>query len=1582
MDTLATGNTLRDQLLADRKNLLDLGTRNRLIHLPLRSKNNRIVEIVDEKSVEVCRMLSEGRGMTFLPGVKLTEEEKKELGLDGDDMVGGIPQPDDQDLDEKGIARRHTDSRLQTRLTSEGLQKRLFDIWYDSRTLEEEQGVNILYLAIGLLRWFEDDKSDVERNAPLILLPVKLERTSASERFTLKGRGEAPSTNLSLQEKLNGEFGIKLPDLPEDDDLNVEKYLQVVSEAISAKSRWNVMADAIVLGFFSFSKFLMYRDLDPENWPSGDKLDEHPVVAGLLRDGFPYRDPIVPETGRIDEEITPERISHVVDADSSQSIVIEEATRGHHLVVKGPPGTGKSQTITNIIASAAAEGRRVLFVAEKMAALEVVHRRLRDSGLGALAFELHSNKANKKGVLEELRKTKELVTRQPKSDATVIERLKDIQATLNGHADLMHIRQDPSGLTPFALIGHLMRTRDQGIEGSNLKDPHTWTPADFLKRVDCCDELADRLRTIGAPPYHPWYGVQRDALMPEDIDRLSKDVGALHDELGALMEACETTRAILELKSPSTLDDIGLLMKISEAAVTFPGDRSKMINANWDDPATVAELVNEGQKLREMVGKIDATFSESAWDANLAETRSAIAAHGASLFRFLNGGYRSQLSVLRSYMKADLPKGQKARLDAIDLLMAGQKRRKAIAAHSELGKSVFGNDWIGEASDWSKLSRIVSWDMQYRPVLDAESRTRIAKVSDIAVLKDSLLALDVHCREVVRQWGELVQFIDLNELHAIGSNELARTPLEAIRAKVDAWHANVESITKWISFVDRCRHASSLGLQEIVVATTAGRLDAASLRPSMERAYYQAIRNAFFEKMPELKRFDGDLHSRTVGKFRELEAARVSLTREKIVTRHAEELPRGNAGIGPLGVLNAELAKKKNHLPIRMLLERAGPAIQQIKPIFMMSPLSVAQFLKPGAVAFDLLVIDEASQVEPVDALGAIARAKQVVIVGDERQLPPTRFFAKLTTDINEADEDAEDVTLRARDAESILDLCLAKGMPDRMLRWHYRSKHQSLIAVSNREFYDNRLFIVPSPYDAIAGMGLRFNYLPNAHYDRGNTRTNPIEARTVAEAVIAHARSNPGQSLGVATFSVAQRQAVLKELELLRRQNPDVEDFFNKASTEPFFVKNLENIQGDERDVIFISVGYGRTQQGYMSMSFGPLNSDGGERRLNVLISRAKLRCEVFSSITGDDIDLERVRSRGVVAFKLFLTFAQTGKFGIAEATGNDADSVFEEQVGDRLRSLGYDVKNQIGSAGFFVDLAISDAEKPGRFVLGIECDGYQYHSSRSARDRDRLRQNVLESHGWIIHRIWSTDWYLRPQDELNKVVAAIESAKGEWRARDEDLARPKQAVPLHFTVEEQDDVTLVTAHAAPERKPISVPYEEAKIAVRRDCEPHEVSVGEMARYVTSVVAAECPIHNSEVVVRIRSAWGLARAGNRIRDAVEAGLSAAVRSGSIAGNDGFYTVANKEIVIRDRSDASLSVRRPEALPPTEIAAAAIAVLKENFGASKDQLVLAVARIFGFLSTSSQLRSVLELAIDDAVAAGQIVERDGMFVAN
>ncbi len=1556
--------SVADRLLKERLALLDLSTRNRLLNTPLRTRNNRAIEVIDEKSAEVFRLLSEGKSLTFLPGAEAQPE------TDDDTDIAAIPQPGDDALDARGVAARHTDSRLQTRLTSEGLQKRLFDIWDDARTLESEQGVNILYLALGLLRWYDDADSDVARHAPLVLLPVQLERSSAADRFRLKGRDEPPSPNLTLQAKMKADFGLVIEDFDEE-ELDLAAYASSVAETVRNRTRWEVLPDAMVLGFFSFAKFLMYRDLDPDTWPDDAGIDVHPLIAATLRDGFPDSPPIVAGDADIDDVLPPQALQHVVDADSSQALAIAEAAAGRTLVVKGPPGTGKSQTITNIIAAAAAQGKKVLFVAEKMAALDVVHRRLKQAGLGPLALELHSNKISKRTVLEELRRTRDLAAVPLRDDLSVIQRLGEVRGDLNAFAERLHAPLMPSGMTPHAILGRLAQWNDTGEPGRDLAldGAETWTASDMAARRGLAEEVTERLAALEPLAENPWRGVEADPLDPAQTDAVRRDIATARDAISDAENHAAVATRLFGAPEPETLAGLDrALAYLQLTPLPRGGDRTAFTDEAWRNPKALENLLAAGKLLTDLRGRAGAAFTETGLTADLAAIRNDVVIKGSNLFRFLDGGYKANIAVLRSYLKAALPDDQGERIRLIDLAIHLQQAEDAFARAEGLGRAL-GRMWLGADSDWDALDNILRWRRSFN--LPDTVWPKLAALPDAALAeadqaRQALSAAATSARQAIE--------------HVFATLKLdwPEQSLAILTGRFQTWFGDMESLSRYIAFASRGRQLAAQGLGDPVARIHAGTLDSRTLLPAIEGAYAVILRDALFADWPELKAFDGEAQGRRVAQFRQLDIARIGLARDQIAAQHAEDRPKGGAGIGPLGVLLGEMAKKRGHLPIRILLEKAGPAIQQLKPVFMMSPLSVAQFLKPGSIDFDLLVMDEASQIEPVDALGAVARVKQLVVVGDERQLPPTAFFKKLT---GEDDEIDEEVTLQAKDAESILDLCLARGAPYRLLSWHYRSKHQSLIAVSNREFYDNRLHIVPSPYDAVAGMGLKFHLLKDAVYDRGGSRTNAQEARTVAEAVLAHAQANPDQSLGVATFSVSQRQAILKELERLRRAHPEHEAFFAPEVVEPFFVKNLENIQGDERDVIFISVGYGRTTDGKLPHNFGPLSGEGGERRLNVLISRAKLRCEVFCNFSGVDIDLERSPARGVAALKMFLTFAETGRFDQDTAMNADGDGLFEAEVARKLKSLGYDVKTRIGASGFRVDLAVADADKPGRFVMGIECDGAQYRDSRSARDRDRLRQEVLEAHGWILHRLWSADWYLRPKEELRRLEAAIAAAKAEWRERDDAGYRAERAVPLSFETTETTIAPVVAPPAAmaasdaPAALAAPDAYVEAAFAVDRRLEPTDLPLARLAEVVTQIVAAEGPVHGDEVAARMRQLWALPRAGARLKAAVQRGLGQAAKAGHIAGGP-FYRVPDQAVKVRDRSAvASPGLRKPDMLPPEEIDLALTTIAEENFGATADELATAVARRLGFASTGAALRTVLEARIAVLLTGGMLVQK-------
>lgn len=1833
--------SVEEKLERARMELLDLSARNRLLNIP-RSKTAKHIEIVDELSSHVYRLLvQESKVFTFVPGRISKADAALQEAEESDEIpLSQLAQPVENDeVDSTGLSARHVDTKLQTRLSAKGLQTRLLDLYHDARTLEEEQGVNILFLALGTLKWIDPNNKENVRFAPLVLIPVELERGAAGERFRLKARPEDQTANLSLEAYLDRVHKLKLPEFEGGDDFDVSAYMRDVALAIATKSEWSVQADEIVLGFFSFAKFLMYRDLDPSNWPEGARLTDQPIVRSLLGDGFPAPDSLVAEDASIDQHIPPKDMLHIVDSDSSQALAVHDVRQGRNLVIQGPPGTGKSQTIANVIASAIADGKTVLFVAEKMAALEVVKRRLDQAGVGDACLELHSHKANKRAVLEELRRTWDLGSPKGSFPDALLASLTELRDLLNSHAVRLHASHGASGFTPYQIIGSLVRLRAQGQPPTHiqLEGARSWNSNELEKRLSLLGDLLERLYEIGIPDEHAWRGVGLESILPTELDRLLPSLHSLHADLMAWRNELAALAAHFELPTPSSfIQDVSALNQLAQTVASAPSLAPQALaSAIWNQPGQIADLLRAGAQLREKLNEMQAwlqpdaidvpcsglqgeldrlpnNFGQSdfaaaielrtllpklqveaqrlakelstkqvsgslveltrlattgervalapdacpeafvatvweqgveqaaelvqavsslsairaslgtkvldaAWDTDLSLARQTLATQ-TGVFRFLSGEWRKAKALVKSLVR-DPNQPIPALVSLLDELAQGQKAAAKVRDGDSFGRSAFGTDWQGERSQAASLLALVEWMRTLRG-LGAEPRILASQMADRSGVKirseivkrlidqvkrhmstlwdafgdkaseifadevaadrvplavwvqsvDSIVATDellsrllivrppsnetvklyvaqiielqAVAQEVDRSadigvsafaeafkgrhstWEVLQQAFDWLVEHPAARIHAARIQdriqvavltsqaqatervlqrrliqvadelkadatsifktaggndflIDAALKTFESWLANAEQLSKWVAYRHQARKASEAGMAQLVLELANGQLPAANARATLEMAYYEDQLQEVIEANPDVARFDGALHSREVARFVEMDRARIKAACIEVARAHYRRIPSREGGAGPVGVLRGEMAKRRGHMPIRQLMQRAGNAIQAIKPVMMMSPLSVAQFLVPGKQTFDLLVMDEASQIQPVDAIGAIARAKQVVVVGDERQLPPTKFFSKITG----AEPEDADETTQVTDIESVLGLFVARGLPQRMLRWHYRSRHQSLIAVSNSQFYENKLFIVPSPYTSEAGMGLQFRFVPDGVFDSGGSGTNVVEAKAVAKAILQHAIEHPELSLGVATFSVAQRRAIQDELELLRRLNPAAESYFFAHSSEPFFVKNLENVQGDERDVIMISVGYARNAQGYMAMRFGPLGSDGGERRLNVLISRAKRRCEVFSSITDEDIDLERAKGKGVFAFKLFLHYARTGRISMAQPSKRAIDSMFEEQVATALQHAGYQVHPQVGIAGLFIDLAIADPERPGRYLMGIECDGAAYHSARSARDRDRLRQAVLEDHGWIIHRIWSTDWFQRPQEQLERTIAAVEAAKKVLDERSDGPLRAHRAVPVEIMTVDRDEVTEIGLVDAADNATVKGLYVEATPERHMDYEIHETPVGFMSELVAKVVEVESPLHFDELVVRLRGAWGLQRAGARIEAAVSRAVDVAHERKSILRSGQFLKHPTRNPVLRDRQQVqSLNLRKPEMISQEEIAAGVLCLVQENLGATDDEIAIGIARGLGFKSTSSPLRNSVNAVVLDLTARNLLRRDSSMLV--
>jgi very-short-patch-repair endonuclease len=1342
----------------------------------------------------------------------------------------------------------------------------------------------------------------------------------------------------------------------------------------------------MTLGFFSFAKLLMYRDLDSQNWPDANGLLGHSMITSLLSDGFPRVEHTIPNDAKLDELIPVSKLDHVVDADSSQTIAIERVRAGESVVIQGPPGTGKSQSISNIIASAVLDGKKVLFVAEKLAALQVVKRRLENEGIGALCLELHSNKANKRAVIEEVGRTWRLGRPVPANLESLVPRLEAQRAVLNRHVDSLHELHLPSSVTPFMMTGKLAFLGDRGREAADLvfPDAATWTPEDFKERRKLADELAARVEEIGVPSQHNWRGVCRETVLKIDFDPLESQIRSLTERLSSLVEQSNGLASVLAEKPPTTIDEVAHQCLVAEYVAQAPAvDKQALCDGVWNAGLeNLRDLLDEGRKFACAFGQVGQQVNESTWDEQLSEVRNQIVNRGRSLIRFLYPDYRRAIRNLRATLNIELPKNYSDRLSICDSIIAGQDALRQIRSGESLGRTAFGSFWRNEKSNWDQLESVLKWVTRQQGVgLDSSFRQMFASVQDPPKVATLLQQLSATADRTKTELTELFQDLRLDYSVAFAAPTSNAIPLTTLVDRCSIWLSDMEGLSRWNTYFVRARMGREFKLGQLIDRLESGAIEPKTVSDCFDRIYYGQLLREVTRNKPELAQFDGMLHSSHVAEFRHLDKERLALAKYRTLVAHYERLPPHDSGVGATGLVKAEMERKRGHRPVRRLLKDAGSVIQAIKPVFMMSPLSVAQFLEPGAVEFDLLVVDEASQVQPVDALGAIARCKQIVVVGDDKQLPPTRFFSRLTSNIDESedyDESEQPQAAQAQDIESILGLCSARGLSSSMLRWHYRSRHHSLIAVSNHEFYQDQLYIVPSPYSASGSLGLKFNHTPDGVYDRGASRTNKIEAKSVCRAILKHAREDQQKSLGVATFSLQQRQAIEDELELLRRENPDVESFFSAHSVEPFFIKNLENVQGDERDVIFISVGYGRDSNGYMAMGFGPLSVEGGERRLNVLISRAKLRCEIFSSITADDIDLERARSRGAAAFKAFLSFAQTGRLPISQPTGEEEQSLFEEAVAQAVESLGYQVHRQVGIAGFFVDLGVLHPKQPGRYVLGIECDGAAYHHSRSARDRDRLRQAVLEDHGWIIHRIWSTDWFQRPSEQLRKVAEAIPRAEA---VIDESTLEVLPSSHFEVTTDSEDGIERETIFEIDCRgiSSLSEPYSEANFQVPSKLDPHELYTTDLAAIVLRIVEHEGPIHQEEVVQRVRILWGKGRAGSRIHDAVTRAVRSLIEANRCTSEDDCLLLPGAAIRVRNRSQVvSPTLRKPDHLPLAEIRSAILSVLEASHGATRSEIPSAVARLLGFQATSAQLRNAISSQIERLSQELRVYESLGM----
>ncbi len=1368
-----------------RQNLLDLSLRNNLLNY--RPSQKRTLSVTGRKPEEIYELfVLQEKSMRFRAkarsrkGRKTESEEEDEASEKESRLLKTIGKILISEEDKPQSFR--SEPFLETPDDSETLDKKLFYVFNQANSIFEEQGYPVLYLALGFLQW-NDSRSTVKNpKAPLLLIPVELKRIGKGRIFSIQWTGDEIFTSITLQAKIK-EFGIQLPEfeMPEE-AAGIEEYFRAVSGAVREKKDWKLLPE-ICLDLFNFRKFVMYKDLDPATWPEDLSPADHPLIRKVFNPEDPQCEVSGFQEEEVDLKLSAKDTYQIMDADSSQIAVIEDVKAGKDLVVEGPPGTGKSQTIANTIAELMAQGKSVLFVSEKMAALQVVKSRLDSSGLGELCLEIHSNQTRKKAVLEELEKTLNRAAPapiRPDRDLNELEKLKhelnEYSLSLGAPAGKLY----PSLYTLYGIrekTGAYFESKGLKMPGYKFQEPETWEPEAWADAEAVLEKLGQVIPFLGPIRKNPWYGCEPGLVLPSDLG----EIEALTDECAAAFEALEMSIKNLNdlsaTSKPGTLEGItGIIDAARFLGNSKPLPEKMLQNPEWESEASGAEadaLVSKLRQYTELRTFAEKTFHPAIFDLDASKFEEL----SCNLLKLLNPKYRK----LRKEISACYLSGAPFRDSKILLDLACLSEYEALRLEFEnsnaKGKKYFGDYWKGFESDPVLLEEYSQWIILFRKylkegILTDRSLRLIAAGIDSASIESAASRVLAAKQEFLESFKKAGARIGADFGKMFG-NSLEAAKLSQLKSRVTRWKTETSSLVFWSQYLGYKQTCLETKAAPVMEDLESGKVAVCDAIPAFEGNYVEMLLNRAFRERPALSTFIRELHEGKLGKFRELDKKVLLENRKRITFSAYEEAPKLTSGASrasEAGILLNEFNRKRGHMPIRALMRKAGGLIQKIKPCFLMSPLSIAQYLDPRSTRFDVIIFDEASQVRPEDAVGALLRGKQVVVMGDSKQLPPTDFFDTVL----DFPESEPDDYATAGDMESILNVC-KRSFPVKTLRWHYRSRHESLIAISNQEFYDNRLYVYPSPMQKDEKLGLKFVHLPDAVYDRGKSGANRVEARAVARAVFEHFGRFPDKSLGVGTFNVKQQEAIQEEIEALFKVNPGFDLNSGNGKGEHFFVKNLETIQGDERDVILLSVGFGFDGSRKLSLNFGPLNREGGERRLNVLITRAREKCVVFANFTSRDLNLEENSPFGLRALKVFLEFAESGRLPSPAYSREALDLPFEEIISCFLTENGLEVHRQIGCAGYRLDLAVPDPAHPGRYLLGIECDGASYHSLHVARDRDRLRQQVLEGLGWKIYRVWSTDWYLHPKESREKLLEAVKGVVKQAKLQAKSAVEPE---------------------------------------------------------------------------------------------------------------------------------------------------------------------------------------------------------------
>lgn len=1569
------------QQLWERK-LLDLTLRNNLLNLRVTKGTVQFIHINPAKLEDA---LAGGGEFGILAKPADWENPLRSAGLyqtlhDADPML-------------ELAAHELAQHRLRCYLGETELTANLTALYRSSRTAIEENGASTLYIALGFLKWYETPASEVPRYAPILLLPVEIVRKSARQGFVVRSREEEPMMNITLLEKLRQDYGITiggLDPLPRDESgVDVPAVFNILRRGIMAQARWDV-EEQVVLGTFSFAKFILWNDIH-NNAPT---LLQNKTVASLVSGKLEWT--TVPEAPRsLDEQFSPDAIALPIATDSSQLEAVIASGEGGSFVLHGPPGTGKSQTITNIIANALFSGKKVLFVAAKKAALDVVESRLESIGIGPFCLELHSNKGKKTAVIEQLKRAASAArTTAPEAFAREAARLGSLRTELNEHVRALH-RRWPFGLSLYEAFSRWSAEEERVPDAISI--PHhtlaTLTADGFQDWVEAVAELSITGRAIGTPATHPLRGTAPLQYTPQARTEAASVLREWTDALKTLEAFVAEAARILHIPNASTnAQRTETVAALATAVLAMPDAPAALLSA--DSPKHTAEKLKawtaHGRAMDAQRSALLQSFTAGVLTVDAAHLLAQWNTASGKWFLPKWLGERKVAKALKPFA-ADGTLDKSAIPETLHSVISYKAEAARVTGDAE-AQRLAGFLWRNEETDWDAI------DAAADAVVDVSSRASAligaaeiknwrAAFATSAV--DGTVAFTEACRptlehfiaahSAVKQIRSRVDAL-LHTSSAESDAENNRSWMQADAEKAARWSGGLDGLKDWCAWNMAAQKASPLGLDAVATALARGDVDTSGLEASFRKSFYRAAAEYILGQSPGLASFNAALFEEKIARFKSISESFEALTRQELSARLAARIPdfsQEASQSSEVGILQKAIRSNGRAMSIRKLFDAISTLLPRLMPCALMSPISVAQYFDAGGPKFDLVIFDEASQLPTCEAVGAIARGTSVIVVGDPKQMPPTSFFATAAVD--------ED-NLEKEDLESILDDCLALSMPSRHLLWHYRSKHESLIAFSNAKYYDNALLTFPSTDDLATRV--RAVHVPG-FYDKGKTRQNRAEARAIVAEIVRRLGdlALSRRSIGVVTFSVVQQNLIEDLLTEEFRTAPQLE----KAALErdePLFIKNLENVQGDERDVILFSICYGPDESGRVSLNFGPLNREGGWRRLNVAVSRARYEMMVFATLKSDDIDLARTSAEGVAGLKAFLVFAEKGKSALpakAVMAGAVTGAGLESSIADAIRKMGHTVHQGVGCSAYRMDLAVVHPARPHQYLLGILCDGPAYGAARTARDRELVQTGVLCALGWRLHRVWATDWWEKKDAVLSGIQAAMEAALAAADGVEEQLQelQASETDPPDSGVHAEALLKSSAASSAVDFpiKTVATPvYAVHALMPVKGASPELFmeprSRRKVMEQISEVLEKESPVSKTLLYRRVLDAWGISRAGSRLAAHLDSLMHEMNILQSVHGKRTFlwWGSQHPEHYAEYRLPANDAEKREaEDLPPQEVAAAVHALLQRQLSLPRSEAVREVARMLGYGRLGSKVEEVMREGVEEAARRGWAV---------